>query len=133
MGPLHDLKLSFGKLISAAPHSVWTKAASAICLLFIIVYSLIPQTERVNSGFPGKIEHVLAYSVTGLLLGLSFRSEKGPLIAAWILSLMACLLEFLQHWAPGRHPRVSDAVFGAVAGVVGAALAAWLRRRARTT
>ena len=121
------------KIIAAAPNSLWSKAASGLCLLFIVIYSLIPEVERVNTGLPGKFEHVLAYSATGLLLGLSIRSEKGPLLAAVNLTWIACLLEFLQQWAPGRHPRVSDAIVSAVAGALGAALAAWLRRRARLT
>jgi len=125
--------MSFRDMIAAAQNSPWTKAASAFCLLFIIVYSLIPQTERVNTGLPGKIEHVLAYSVTGLLLGLSIRSERGPLLAAVHLTWLACLLEFLQQWVPGRHARVSDAIVGAAAGALGAVLAALLRRRARLT
>ena len=54
-------------------------------------------------------------------------------MAAVSLTWIACLLEFLQQWAPGRHPRVSDAIVGAVAGALGAGLAAWLRRQARLT
>ena len=122
--------MSFREIIAAATNSLWTKAASAICLLFIIVYSLIPQSERVNTGFPGSIEHVLAYSLTGLLLGLAIRSKRAPLLAATHLTWLGCLLEFLQQWSPGRHPRLSDAVISAVAGAFGAALAAWLRKRA---
>ena len=122
--------MSFREIIAAATGSFWTKAASGLCLLFISFYSLIPQTERLGTGLPGKVEHVLAYSVTGLLLSLSFRNERGPLLATGFLSLLACVLEFLQQWAPGRHPRVSDAIVSAMAGAVGAAAAAWLRRRA---
>ena len=90
-------------------------------LLFIVVYSLMPQTERVNTGFPGGIEHVLAYSLTGLLLGLSIRIKKGPFLAATHLTWLSCLLEFLQQWSPGRHPRISDAIISAAAGTLGAA------------
>lgn len=124
--------MSFREIIAAATNSLWTKAASAICLLFIVVYSLIPQTERVGTGFPGKIEHVLAYSVTGLLLGLSIRSEKGPFLAVAHLTWLAYLLEFLQQWSRGRHPRMSDAIISVAAGALGAALASWLRKRAGT-
>src|SRR4029077_10287293 len=93
--PGREAKMSFRELIAAATNSLWTKAASAICLLFIIVYSLIPQSERVNTGFPGSIEHVLAYSLTGLLLGLAIRSKRAPLLAATHLTWLGCLLEFL--------------------------------------
>jgi len=122
--------MSLQEIIIAATGSLWTKATSAVCLLFIVVYSLIPQTERVNTGFPGGIEHVLAYSLTGLLLGLSIRSKKGPFLAAAHLTWLSCLLEFLQQWSPGRHPRVSDAIISAAAGTLGAAAAAWLLKKA---
>jgi VanZ family protein len=123
--------VSLREIIAAITASIWIKAASAICLGFIIVYSLIPQTERINTGMPGISEHLLAYSGTGLLLGLSFRSNRNPLIAAMSLSLLACLLEFLQHWSPGRHSRLSDALISAAAGALGAGVAWWLRHRAK--
>jgi VanZ family protein len=118
------------KIIAVSCGALWTKALSGICLSFIVFYSLIPQTERLSTGIPGKDEHVLAYSVTGLLLGLSFRTSWGPVLAAAILSAQACILEFLQQWAPGRHPRVSDAIVGAAAGALGALGSSCLRRYA---
>jgi len=125
--------MSFQKIVSLATGSVWTKIGSGICLLAIIVFSLLPQEERVTAGLPGKFEHFLAYGVTGLLLGLSTRSKTGPILAAINLAWIACLLEFLQQWSPGRHPRVSDAIVSAAAGALGAVLAAWLRRRLAET
>ena len=52
------------------------------------------------------------------------------MFAAANLALMACLLEFLQQWSTGRHPRVSDAVVSALAGMLGVGLSAWLRKGA---
>ena len=119
-------------LVSTAARSVWTKLASGICLLLIIIFSLLPQTERVSAGLPGKIEHFLAYGVTGLLLSLSIPGNKGPFLAAANLVWIASLLEVLQQWSPGRHPRVSDAVVSAIAGALGAVFAGWLRNCAHT-
>ena len=124
--------MSIRDVVSVVTHSAWTKAASGICILLIFVFSLLPQAERVSAGLPGVSEHFIAYSVTGLLLGLSIPGKHGPLLAAVHLTWIACLLEFLQQWSPGRHPRVSDAVVSAVAGMLGAGLAAWLRKRAET-
>jgi len=118
------------KVINAARQSGWVKAAAALSVLAICIGSLLPQTERVPTGLPGKLEHFLAYSVTGLLLGLAMSGRKAPILAALNLALLACLLEFLQQWSPGRHPRVSDAVVGALAGMLGAGLSAWLRKGA---
>jgi len=117
-------------LISGAGYALWIKAAGAACVIAIIVFSLIPQAERVSTGLPGKYEHFLAYSVTGLILGLAIPGKKGPILAGGFLIALACLLEVLQLWSPGRHPRVSDAIVGAVSGILGAAIAAWLRRNA---
>ena len=119
------------KVIDAARQSGLVKAAAALCVLGIIIVSLLPETERVPTGLPnGKLEHFLAYSVTGLLLGLAMSGRKAPILAALNLALLACLLEFLQQWSAGRHPRVSDAVVGALAGMLGAGLSAWLRKGA---
>ena len=122
--------MSVQDIASIATRSVWTKLASGICLLLIAVLSLIPQEERVSIGLPGVSEHFIAYSVTGLLLGLSLPGRNGPLLAAVHLAWFAALLEFLQQWSPGRHPRVSDAIISAVAGGLGAAFAAWFRKKA---
>ena len=119
------------KVIDWACQSGWVKAAAALCVLAICIGSLLPETERVPTGLPyGKLEHFLAYSVTGLLLGLAMSGRKAPILAALNLALLACLLEFLQQWSAGRHPRVSDAVVGALAGMLGAGLSAWLRKGA---
>ena len=121
----------FRALISYAAHSLWIKAAGAACVVAIIVFSLIPQAERVSTGLPGKYEHFLAYSVTGLVLGLAMPGKKGPILAGGFLIGLACLLEVMQLWSPGRHPRISDAIVGAASAILGAAVAAWLRRSER--
>ena len=96
------------KVINAARQSGWVKAAAALCVLAICILSLLPETDRVPTGLPGKLEHFLAYGVTGLLLGLAMSGRNAPIWAALNLALLACLLEFLQQWSTGRHPRVSD-------------------------
>jgi len=125
------IPIAVWKLVLAAQRSAWTKAASGICILLIVIFSLLPQDERVTAGLPGKVEHFLAYGVTGLLLALSIRGRNGPFLAAAALAWIASLLEFLQQWSPGRHPRVSDALVSAVAAMLGAGLAAWLGYRAQ--
>ena len=120
------------KVINAARQSGWVKAAAALCVLAICIGSLLPETERVPTGLPGKLEHFLAYSVTGLLLAFAMSGRKAPILAALNLALLACFLEFLQQWSAGRHPRVSDAVVGALAGMLGAGLSAWAAQRCRS-
>jgi VanZ family protein len=114
------------RLLDATNRSPWAKVAAAFCVLVIVMGSLLPQAERISSGLPGKLEHFVAYSVTGLLLGLTISNRNGPTLAAIGLACLAFLLEFLQQWSPGRHPRVSDAVVGVAAAMLGASLSAWL-------
>jgi len=125
--------MSVREIISIATQSVWTKVASGVCILLIFVFSLLPQEDRITAGLHGPPQHVIAYSVTGLLLGLSMSGRRGPLWAAANLAWIACALEFLQQWSPGRHPRVSDALIGAAAGLVGAMVAMGLRRLSAAT
>ena len=124
--------MALWKVIGVARHSAWPKAAGALCVLIVFVASLLPENERITMGLPGKIEHFIAYGVTGLLLGLSAPSRNCAMLAAANLALMACLLEFLQQWSTGRHPRLSDAVVSALAGMLGVGLSAWLRKGAET-
>jgi VanZ family protein len=124
--------MALWKVIDAARRSGWTKAAGAFCVLLVFVGSLLPETERIPTGLPGQLEHFLAYGVTGLLLGLAISGRNAPILAAANLAIIACLLEFLQQWSTGRHPRVSDAVVSALAGMLGAGLSAWLRKGAQT-
>lgn len=106
------------------------RVASGFCLILILAFSLLPQQERLSTGLSGKSEHFLAYSLTGLLLGLAIRGKWGPRFAAALLFGLASTLEILQGWSPGRHPRFSDAVVSAFAAFLGAAIAAWLRKPA---
>ena len=119
------------KMIDATRRSRWAKAAAAFCVLAIFIGSLVPQAERLSTGLSGKLEHFVAYGLTGLLLGLTISNRNGPALAAVSLACIAFLLEFLQQWSPGRHPRVSDAVVSAAAAMLGASLSAWLRKRAK--
>ena len=107
--------------------SMLPKLASAISIALISVYSLLPQAERINTGMSGGLEHLFAYGLTGFLLTLARGAAHSPVTAVISLAGVASLLEWLQHWAPGRHPNISDAVISTAASALGAALAAWLR------
>jgi VanZ family protein len=100
-------------------------------LRFSYLHRFAIARDRTRAHGPARRKaRALAYSVTGLLLGLAMSKRNAPILAALNLALLACLLEFLQQWSAGRHPRVSDAVVGALAGMLGAGLSAWLRKGA---
>ena len=63
-------------------------------------------------------------------LELSTSDRNGARFAVANLTLIAFLLELLQQWSTGRHPRVSDALVSALAGMLGVGLSVWLRNGA---
>ena len=113
-------------MADAATAELWRRAvrlAGWFCVALLAVLSLLPAEEMVRTGIGGRIEHVLAYAGTALLLGLA-RRGSGRLAAC--LAAYAATLELLQHFSPGRSPALSDwmaSSAGVLAGV-GAAYAA---------
>jgi hypothetical protein len=96
------------KVIDAARQSGWVKAAAALCVLAICIGSLLPETERLTTGLPsGKLEHFLAYGVTGLLLGLAMSGRKAPILAALfsLARLPPGVLAAMEHGAPPAGER----------------------------
>ncbi len=93
-------------------------------IVAITALSLVPGFLRPHSGLPGKMEHALAYGVTGALLFVGYAKPRDRL-ALWI-ALAACsaLFELLQHLSPGRSPSVGDclaSIAGLSAGFIAAA------------
>lgn len=85
------------------------RVAASACVLLVIYLSLIPKDFEVRTGLPGQIEHVAAYFGAGLLVIRAARPRPDWLAAA-LLCVLACVLEVLQLWVPGRNSQVIDAV-----------------------
>ena len=74
----------------------------------IMALSLAPGSLRPHTGLPGQMEHALAYGLTGAVLCVGYVENRDRLLL-WI-GLAACsgFFEFLQNFAPGRSPAVTD-------------------------
>lgn len=105
------------------PLSLLFGVAGCCCVIAIVALSLVPQAQRLGTGMSGKHEHFLAYGVTSVFLVLS-TGRRGRWVVPLGLALLAFVLEALQTLAPGRHPRISDALVGAVAAALGGVVAA---------
>lgn len=87
----------------------------------------------VRSGVPGLVEHFAAYAATGSIAMAGYGPSQGSARVIGALSLYAGLLEWLQHFSPGRHPAIEDfaaSALGALCGAIAfALLGRWLRGR----
>jgi VanZ family protein len=101
------------------------------CVVLLAVLSLLPAQDMVRTGLPGRLEHVIAYAGSAAIAMAAYGASRGlaQIIAGFWL--YAGILEYLQHFSPGRHPALGDfaaSAFGALCG--GLAVALLLRRLA---
>jgi VanZ family protein len=102
----------------------WLRAAAWFCLGVIVILSLVPGYERPQTGYPGKVEHMIAYAGAGLFAVFGFERSRTR-HAFWALAAtLSFLLEYLQHFSPGRSPDILDAVASSFGLTMGMALAA---------
>lgn len=95
-----------------------------IGVVAIAALSLVPGSLRPHTGMPGKMEHALAYGLTGALLCVGYLKLRDRLLLWMGLAACSALFEFLQNFAPGRSPAVNDAlasIAGLTTGFVAAA------------
>jgi VanZ family protein len=94
--------------------------------------TLGPPGYRPHSNFGQDAEHALAFVLIGLAFGLAYARHR--LLTTTIAVAMIGVLEILQFWAPGRHPRLEDFIVDALAACVGLAIVAgldWATQRLR--
>src|SRR5262249_31573956 len=92
--------------------------------LAIIIASLVPGSARPHIyGFPGELEHFLAYGAVGSVYGLAYYSHIARVVSGLILTAGAALLEGLQSLVPDRTPELADIVASSVGAWIGLGLA----------
>lgn len=108
------------------------KSIAWFCVALLAVLSLIPSNLEIRSGMPGGVEHAMAYFGTAIMLMLGYPRKAWSITAG--LVVYGGLLEMLQLLAPGRTPKVADAIAsgaGAILGVIaGAVLLDYWRKAA---
>jgi VanZ family protein len=98
------------------------RASGFLGVLAIIVLSLVPGSYRPHTGLPNEAEHFIAYCLTALALAFGFRPVVFRVVLASGLTLLAGTMEVLQHFVPGRHPAIADAIASSLGGLLGLAL-----------
>ena len=86
--------------------------------MLIGALSLTPGTLRLDTGAPGKFEHLVAYLGAGALLALGQSAPRQRWLVLWIIPY-AGALELAQLFVPERHSRFSDFAVSAIGVVLG--------------
>jgi VanZ family protein len=86
-----------------------------------------------RTGIPGHIEHLVAYAGSASIAIAGYGRRRAVRIIG-LFWMYAGILEYLQHFSPGRYPSITDfaaSALGALSGgVVGAFLVRCLRKGA---
>ena len=73
----------------------------------------------VRTGFPGELEHFAAYAGSGAIAMAGYGLNRGAILVIGEFWIYAGILEYLQHFSPGRHPAVEDFAASALGALCG--------------
>ena len=99
------------------------------CVIILAVLSLLPAEQMVRTGLPGRLEHFVAYAGSAAIAVAGYGVSRGtmPIIGGfWVYS---GIMEYLQHFSPGRHPSIADFAASALGALCGGLAMALLWRR----
>lgn len=99
------------------------------CVIILAVLSLLPAQDMVRSGFPGQLEHFVAYSGSAIIATAGYGRRRGTWRIIGLFWVYAGVLEYLQHLSPGRHPSIADFAASALGAFFGGLAATLLLRR----
>jgi len=99
------------------------------CIILLAVLSLLPAQDMLRSGLPGRLEHFVAYAGSAAVAMAGYGASRGGMQIIGGFWVYAGILEYLQHFSPGRHPAIEDFVASALGALCGALVTAPLWRR----
>jgi VanZ family protein len=99
------------------------------CVIVLAVLSLLPAEEMVRTGLPGRVEHFVAYAGSAAIAMAGYGASRGVLQIIGGFWVYAGILEYLQHFSPGRHPSMADFAASALGALCGGLAIALVWRR----
>lgn len=97
-----------------------TRLARAIAWLYaaaLVFLTLGSPNHRFETVLPHDVEHLVAFSISGLLFSIGYRSR--PLLVPLVGVCFVAVLEVLQIWVAGRHARWIDFAMDALGFCIG--------------
>jgi VanZ family protein len=98
-------------------------------VVLLAVLSLLPAEEMLRTGLPGRLEHFVAYAGSAAIAVAGYGATRGSMQITGGFWVCAAILEYLQHFSPGRHPAVGDFAASALGALCGGLIVALLLRR----
>ena len=89
------------------------------CVALLALLSLLPAEDMARTGLPGELEHFLAYAGSTAIAMAGYGLDRSRLLIIGSFWLYAGILEYLQHFSPGRHPAFLDFVASALGALCG--------------
>jgi VanZ family protein len=99
------------------------------CVVVLAVLSLLPARAMVRTAFPGVVEHFVAYAGSAAIAMAGYGARRGGLQIIGGFWVYAAILEYLQHFSPGRDPSIADFVVSGLGALCGGLAIALLLRR----
>jgi VanZ family protein len=99
------------------------------CVILLAVLSLLPDQQMVRTGLPGRLEHLVAYAGSAAIAVAGYGASRGGVQIIGGFWVYAAILEYLQHFSPGRHPAIGDFAASALGALCGGLVIALLWRR----
>jgi VanZ family protein len=110
--------LTWWSVILLAVLSLWP--GTGIAFLYVL-----PELNTMRTGLPGQLEHFVAYVGSAAIGMAGYGPSRGSVRVIGGYSVYAAILEYLQHFSPGRHPSLVDfgaSALGALCGGLAVAL-----------
>jgi VanZ family protein len=117
---------------SLAVHAFLTASLRVLtwfCVILLAVLSLLPAQDMVRTGLPGRVEHFVAYAGSAAIAMAGYSATRGAIQIIGAFWVYAGILEYLQHFSPGRHPALGDFAASALGALCGGLVIALARRR----
>jgi len=99
------------------------------CVVLLAILSLLPAQDMVRTGFPGRVEHIAAYAGSAAIAMAGYGARRGVAQIVGGFWVYAGILEYLQHFSPGRGPAIGDFTASALGALCGGLVIALIRRR----
>ena len=100
------------------------------CVILLAILSLLPDQQMVRTGLPGRVEHFVAYAGSAAIAMAGYDANRGGMQIIGGFWVYAAILEYLQHFSPGRHPAIGDFAASALGALCGGLVIVLLWRRA---
>jgi VanZ family protein len=89
------------------------------CVVLLAFLSLLPAEDMAWTGFPGELEHFAAYAGSVAIGMAGYGLNDSRLLVIGSFWLYAGVLEYLQHFSPGRRPAFLDFAASALGALCG--------------